>query len=110
MPPPRLQVAVADVLQSQVDALLAKTPAAIAPGRAQLLYSLAARLEKPLLPDVSACLRALLRHCVEARRQLGNERDPMLPHLNVLLAVTGGYFGQDELLCKQLGVDFHELL
>lgn len=101
-----------EVLQHQVDALLSDRPRDLSAERAAWLFALCARLEKPLLPGVAAALRALLRHCSDARDALQPaERPGALPRLNLLVAVAGGYFGQDELLCKRMGVpDFQELL
>lgn len=76
--------------------------------RAQWLFALAARLEKPCTPDVAAGFRALLRHCCRLRAGLTNVADPLLPALNVLIVVAGAYFAQDEQLCSV--VDAAELL
>ena len=60
------------------------------------------RVEKPLTADVEATLRALLRHASALRlsEALGaSAAHPSLPRLNVLVAIAGGYFGQDETLC-----------
>lgn len=90
---------------------MAICPSSLPPLRAQWLFALLSRLEKPLLPDIAATLRALHRHCAHARNLLGSAEEAALPALDVLLAVAGGYFGQDEVLCKWLGVeDFHELM
>ncbi|PNW79194.1 hypothetical protein CHLRE_09g405650v5 [Chlamydomonas reinhardtii] len=64
--------------------------------RCQWLFALAAVLERPVPPDVSAALRELVRRCCALRAGLSRSDDPSLPRLNVLLAVAGGYFGQDE--------------
>ena len=52
------------------------------------------RVEKPLQGSLCAGYRALLRRC--AARRAGDAGDPLLPHLNVLIALAGCYFGQDE--------------
>lgn len=69
----------------------------LTPADAAALYALAARVERPLAADTAALFRALLRCCAAARAALpGGPRDPLLPHLNVLTAIAGAYFGQDE--------------
>lgn len=65
-------------------------------GDCALLYALAARVERPLHGGTCALFRSLLRHCARLRAALLHARDPLLPHLNVLIAIAGGYFGQDE--------------
>lgn len=76
--------------------------------RGQWLFALAARLEKPLHPEVGAALRAVLRHCCKLRSGVAGAADPLLPLLNVLIVTAGAYFGQDEQLCSY--VDALELL
>ncbi|GLI70168.1 hypothetical protein VaNZ11_014791 [Volvox africanus] len=66
--------------------------------RSQWLFALAAVLERPVPPDVAAAMRDLVRRCSAWRADLKHPEDPVLPRLNVLLAVAGGYFGQDEVL------------
>ncbi|GAX75712.1 hypothetical protein CEUSTIGMA_g3155.t1 [Chlamydomonas eustigma] len=68
--------------------------------RSQWLFSLAAVLEKPIHCDTGAAFRALLRKCCALRVKAANKSDPQLPILNTLIAVAGGYFGQDEVLSK----------
>jgi survival of motor neuron protein-interacting protein 1 len=68
-------------------------------GEAARLYALAARVEAPLRAETAAAFSALLRRARAQRDALpGGARDPLLPHLNVLVAVAGGYFGQDAAL------------
>ncbi|WIA29016.1 hypothetical protein OEZ86_011533 [Tetradesmus obliquus] len=67
--------------------------------RAQWLFALAARLEKPCHPQVAAALRAVLRHCCKLRGVVSQAGDPLLPKLNVLIVMAGAYFAQDEELC-----------
>ncbi len=45
-----------------------------------------------------ALYRALLRHCARLRAAASDPHDPLLPHLNILIAISGCYFGQDETL------------
>jgi hypothetical protein len=76
--------------------------------RAQWLFALAARLEKPCHPEVGAAFRAVLRHCCRLRAGVSRVGDPLLPKLNVLIVTAGCYFAQDETLCGI--VDSSELL
>lgn len=102
-----LQVAIVTLFQRHIDELEQDFPNNLPLLRGKWLFALAARLEKPLQPDVSAALRSLLRYCAKLRCQLSEASDPLLPQLNVLMTVAGAYFGQDEELCKV--VDSHEL-
>ena len=54
------------------------------------------RVEKPLQGSLCAGYRALLRRCAARRAEVEDAADPLLPHLNVLIALAGCYFGQDE--------------
>eukprot|EP00877_Chromochloris_zofingiensis_P010370 jgi/Chrzof1/5587/Cz16g08080.t1 len=101
------QVAIVTLFQRHIDELEQDFPNNLPLLRGKWLFALAARLEKPLQPDVSAALRSLLRYCAKLRCQLSEASDPLLPQLNVLMTVAGAYFGQDEELCKV--VDSHEL-
>jgi survival of motor neuron protein-interacting protein 1 len=76
--------------------------------RAQWLFALASRLEKPCHAEVAAAFRALLRHCCKLRAAVAQAADPVLPQLNVLIVIAGAYFAQDEELCSL--VDSLELL
>lgn len=67
--------------------------------RAQWLFALAARLEKPCHSEVAAAFRAVLRHCCRLRAGVATAADPLLPKLNVLIVLAGAYFAQDEHLC-----------
>lgn len=62
------------------------------------LYALTARLERPLTQGAMASLRSLLRHCARLRAGVKDPNDPLLANLNILIAITGGFFGQDETL------------
>ncbi len=62
-----------------------------------------------MLPDVNAAMNALLRHCFRVRDGLTADTHPSLPHLNVLIAMTGGYFGQDPEIRAIVG-DVQELM
>jgi survival of motor neuron protein-interacting protein 1 len=83
-------------------------PSSLPLRRAQWLFALAARLEKPCHPEVAAAFRAVLRHCCKLRALVSGASDPMLPKLNVLIVMAGAYFAQDEQLCSV--VDSSELL
>ena len=54
------------------------------------------RVEKPLAGSQCAGYRALLRRCAARRAEVVDADDPLLPHLNILIALAGCYFGQDE--------------
>lgn len=65
------------------------------------IYALLTRVEKPLHRDVVASLRQLFRRCCKLRAQLvvdeGNPAfDESLASLNLIIAITGNYFGQNE--------------
>jgi hypothetical protein len=94
------QVAVVELLQRHTEQLLELHPADLPLIRAQWLFALATRVEKPAQPAVGASFRALLRHCCRLRAGLKQASDPLLPQLNVLITVAGAYFGQDEQLCR----------
>lgn len=68
----------------------------LAPGDAAQVYALSARIELPLHADTAAAYRALLRKCRELRAGVTVPQDPLLPHLNVLIVLAGGFFRQDE--------------
>lgn len=83
-------------------------PSSLPLRRAQWLFALAARLEKPCHSEVAAGFRAVLRHCCKLRSMVDAASDPLLPKLNVLIVMAGAYFAQDEQLCCI--VDSSELL
>lgn len=63
------------------------------------IYALLARVEKPLHRDVVATIRQLFCRCCELRNQLTTDNesfDNYLASLNLLIAITGYYFGQGE--------------
>jgi len=82
------------------------------------IYSLLARLEKPLYSETAALIRSLLRRCCELRVQLANHMMEIskgtdidnidlcningvsynveLASLNLIIVITGSYFGQAE--------------
>lgn len=65
----------------------------------QWIYSLLARVEKPLHRDTVALIRQLYRRCCILRNQLSaNDEffDSKLAILNTLISISGYYFGQGE--------------
>ena len=85
--------------------------------RALWIYSLLARLEKPLYSETAALIRSLLRRCCELRVLLANRildqyrgdvetldisnidgvnYNTELASLNIIITITGSYFGQAE--------------
>lgn len=64
----------------------------------QWLYAIMARLQRPLTQGAMGALRALLRHSAGLRARLDSADDPLLPSLNIIIAITGAFFGQDETL------------
>lgn len=93
------QLGVAELLQRHVEALSSQPELSYM--RSQWLFALSAVLQRPLAPDVSAAYRTLVRRCAAWRAGLPGRGDPSLPRLNVLMAIAGGYFGQDEVLAGQ---------
>lgn len=63
--------------------------------RAVWIYALLARLDKPVHARVAATIRQLLRHCWQLRNGLQEPVDPQtLRSLNILISITGDFFGQ----------------
>eukprot|EP01033_Poteriospumella_lacustris_P004499 gene4499-3216_t len=66
------------------------------------IYALLTRVEKPLHRDVVAALRQLFRRCCKLRAELIEDNNETfsetLASLNLLIAITGNYFGQNEAL------------
>mmetsp|Transcript_28797 Transcript_28797/g.81115 ORF Transcript_28797/g.81115 Transcript_28797/m.81115 type:complete len:290 (-) Transcript_28797:757-1626(-) len=62
------------------------------------IFAMAARLEKPLTAGMEASMRALVRHAATLRAAMDSPADPRLPRVNLLAALAGGYFRQDETL------------
>ena len=69
------------------------------------LYALMAQIEKPIALESSSQLSKLLRHCIKVRRQIKDDNNIRLLSLHMLIALSGGYFGQDGTLaaCMQPG-------
>lgn len=63
------------------------------------IYALLARVEKPLHRDVVASLRQLFRRACQLRSNLSpsaTDFTTQLAALNLLIAITGNYFGQND--------------
>lgn len=69
------------------------------------LYALMAQIEKPIALESSSQLSKLLRHCVSVRKTITDKNDTWLLSIHMLIALAGGYFGQDGTLaaCMQPG-------
>ena len=71
----------------------------ISSARGQWLYGLLARLGKPLDRNIASVVRQLYRRCSSLRSSLladSSSFDVELATLNVLVGITGAYFGQGE--------------
>jgi hypothetical protein len=71
----------------------------VSSARGQWLYGLLARLEKPLDRNIASVVRQLYRRCCALRSTLAADSpsfDVELATLNVLVGITGAYFGQGE--------------
>ena len=67
--------------------------------RCQWLYGLLARLEKPIYHEAAAVLRRLFRCCCALRASLDESHinfNSDLASLNLLILISGTYFGQSE--------------
>ena len=98
-----VQVTINYLLQWHVN--WAETSADITDLSMRWLYALMAQIEKPIALESSSQLSKLLRHCIKVRRQISDDNDIRLLSLHMLIALTGGYFGQDGTLaaCMQPG-------
>ena len=98
-----IQVTINYLLQWHVN--WAETSADITDLSMRWLYALMAQIEKPIALESSSQLSKLLRHCIKVRRQISDDNDIRLLSLHMLIALTGGYFGQDGTLaaCMQPG-------
>lgn len=67
------------------------------------LYALLAQIDKPVTQESSSQLSKLLRHCIKLRQQVTDTNSVGLLPLHMLIALAGGYFGQDARLaaCMQ---------
>lgn len=61
------------------------------------IYALLARIEKPLHKDTVFLIRKLYKICSKLRSVITDEADGSLPDLNLLITITGIYFGQRNL-------------
>jgi hypothetical protein len=78
--------------------------------QAQWLYALLTRLEKPIHRDTESLIRQLYRRCCQLRKDLSLRQSAMdmvseadrlgldqsVAELNMMIAITGKYFGQGE--------------
>jgi gem associated protein 2 len=88
-----VQVAVVSLLLRHIEQLDGTTLTLL---RSQWLFALTAWLDKPVHAETAAALRQLLRRCCQLRAGLQQYDDPTLPLLNILIAISGAYFCQDE--------------
>lgn len=58
------------------------------------IFALLARLDRPTSADVSAIIRQLLRRCWNLRNEMTGQNDTYLKCINILICITGEYFGQ----------------
>lgn len=67
------------------------------------LYALMAQVEKPVTIESSSQLSKLLRHCMAVSKTIDDDNDMRLLPIHMLIALAGGYFGQDGTLapCMQ---------
>jgi survival of motor neuron protein-interacting protein 1 len=81
------------------------------PELAAEIYALSARVERPLHADTSATYRSLLRKCKIWRVEcISTATDPLLPHLNILISIAGGYFRQDPELSSMWNEEEEDLM
>ncbi|TMW55935.1 hypothetical protein Poli38472_008583 [Pythium oligandrum] len=73
-----------------------ETTEAVSRARAAWIYALLARLDKPVHAEVAAMIRQLLRRCWQLRNDLQDTTDTLLKPLNILISITGDFFGQLE--------------
>ncbi|KAL7687941.1 hypothetical protein Plhal304r1_c020g0070641 [Plasmopara halstedii] len=62
--------------------------------RAVWIYALLARLDKPVHSNVAAVIRQILRRCWTLRCELEPQSEAQIKLLNILIVITGDYFGQ----------------
>ncbi len=83
-----------------------ESQAIISESRSQWIYALLVMLEQPVYQDTVALLRQLYRKCCNMRSMLHNKKDingsadedieKQLASMNLLIVLTGVYFGQGE--------------
>lgn len=64
------------------------------------LYAVLAQIDKPVSLASSSQLSSLLRHCIKLRNQVTDTNSVDLLPLHMLIALAGGYFGQDGTLAS----------
>ena len=60
------------------------------------IFALLALLEKPISASTAAHLRIMLRHLQALKCQQGHGDGSMKARMQLLVAIAGAYFGQDE--------------
>ncbi|KAH7488383.1 hypothetical protein PRIC1_007501 [Phytophthora ramorum] len=66
----------------------------ISRARAVWIYALLARLDKPVHASVAATIRQILRRCWTLRCELEAPTEIQLKSLNILIVISGDFFGQ----------------
>ena len=95
-----MQVTVNYLLQWHVN--WAVTSASIPELSMRWLYALMAQVEKPVTIESSSQLSKLLRHCMAVRKTISDDNDARLLSIHMLIALAGGYFGQDGTLAAYM--------
>uniref|UniRef100_M4C4K0 Gem-associated protein 2 n=1 Tax=Hyaloperonospora arabidopsidis (strain Emoy2) TaxID=559515 RepID=M4C4K0_HYAAE len=75
-------------------AWLSEEMTSLSRARAVWMYALMARLDKPVHAAVAATIRQILRRCWTLRCELETPSEVQLKSLNVLIVITGDFFGQ----------------
>ena len=94
---------VALLLQMLVEEVTSEADAVVEERHARWIFALAARIEKPLNEDSSASFRSLVKYCVDQLEKQSHPNGRLVDEqesdrLLLLLAISGAYFGQDEVL------------
>ena len=66
------------------------------------LYALMAQVQKPIALETSSQMSKLLRHCISLRGSVTDDNDSRLLAIHMLIALAGGYFGQDGTLAAYM--------
>ncbi|OWZ18333.1 hypothetical protein PHMEG_0007604 [Phytophthora megakarya] len=88
------QVLTRRLLDYHAEWLRLDVAAPVSRARAVWIYALLARLDKPVHASVAATIRQLLRRCWALRCELETLSQIQLKALNILIVVTGDFFGQ----------------
>jgi hypothetical protein len=62
--------------------------------RLRWFHALGARVDLPLDADTEASIRSAMKGVARGRMSISSEEDELLPHLNLAIAIGGGYFKQ----------------